>query len=373
MRGWAFPMKKRHGVLFVFISMVILILFISFVSSPNRQGDFFYSTFINELTESSQTSDALIQMMGTEIPQLKANLKNSDIETPNLSNLLFEITSGITPNDFTSLVGLELPGLNSYSNGINIAGTNSSDMPIESPPPDFEKLLEEGDTPEKDQLKPKEENDEAKVFIYHSHAWEAFLPLLEEKKKPSEASSTNHKKNVLLVGSMLTEQLEKRGINTFHDKTNVTAELHEKGWDYYDSYKFSRQTIKEVVSTNETIKYLIDIHRDSLRKESTTTTINGKDYAKLFFIVGVEHKGYKKNLEFVEEINSRIEKKYPGISKGIYKKDKSEGNGVYNQDVSAQSILIEIGGIDNNREELSNTAQALAEIISEYIKSGEKV
>ncbi|ASN05632.1 stage II sporulation protein P [Virgibacillus necropolis] len=369
-------MKKRHGILLVFFSMIIIILFISFVSSPHSKSNFFYSAFINELTGSSQTSDALLLMMSTEIPQLKENLKESDIEPPNLSDLFFEITSGVTPNDFTSLLGLELPGFNSYSNEMNIARAGT-DMPIESPPPDFEKLLKEEkkDNPDKDQSKPEKENTEnqtkANVFIYHSHAWEAFFPLLKENS--SEASSTNQKKNVVLVGSMLTEQLEKRGISTSHDTTNVTEELHEKGWNYYDSYRFSRLTIEEVTSINKTLKYFIDIHRDALRKDSTTTTINGKDYAKLYFIVGVEHENYIKNLEFVEELNKKIEESYPGLSKGIYKKDRSEGNGVYNQDISERSILIEIGGVDNNREELSNTSKVLAEIISEYIKSIGKV
>ena len=36
------------------------------------------------------------------------------------------------------------------------------------------------------------------------------------------------------------------------------------------------------------------------------------------------------------------------------------GNGVYNQDLSGQAILIEVGGVDNTEEELNRSIDALA-------------
>ncbi len=269
--------------------------------------------------------------------------------------------------------------MNTFSNGIQLTGKGSStaSMPIESPPPDFEKLLEEEETAQ-DQSESNDQNiqskSDASVFIYHSHAWEAFLPLMDGKdNKPSEASSINNDENILQVGSMLTKQLEKRGITAVHDKTNVTASLHERGWDYNDSYKFSRETVQEVTASNNSIDYFIDVHRDAQRKDATTATINGEKYAKLYFIVGTSHKDYKQNLAFVKKLHQMMEDKYPGLSKGIYKKDKSEGNGVYNQDLSNRSILIEFGGVDNNRTELKNTSEALAEIIRQHDQNAEKV
>ena len=48
-------------------------------------------------------------------------------------------------------------------------------------------------------------------------------------------------------------------------------------------------------------------------------------------------------------------------------KPKTSGsNGVYNQDLAPNSILIEIGGIENNLEELFNTVDLLAELFAEY-------
>ena len=45
---------------------------------------------------------------------------------------------------------------------------------------------------------------------------------------------------------------------------------------------------------------------------------------------------------------------------------KSEGNGVYNQDVSNKAMLIEIGGVDNDLNELYRSVDAFTEVFSEY-------
>ena len=97
------------------------------------------------------------------------------------------------------------------------------------------------------------------------------------------------------------------------------------GWNHASSYKASRIFILDKKNKYPSIKYFVDIHRDSVSKESTTTNINGKDYAKILFVVGLEHDNYKSNLEIAERINNISNKYYPGLSKGILKK---EGEGV---------------------------------------------
>ena len=93
--------------------------------------------------------------------------------------------------------------------------------------------------------------------------------------------------------------------------------------------------------------------------------INGKSYARLYFVVGQAHKNYEENLMFAKEIHEKLEERYPGLSRGVYLKSKSEGNGVYNQDLSNKSLLVEVGGIDNNKKELKYTVDAFAEVFKE--------
>ncbi|MER2172723.1 MAG: stage II sporulation protein P, partial [Psychrobacillus psychrodurans] len=78
------------------------------------------------------------------------------------------------------------------------------------------------------------------------------------------------------------------------------------------------------------------------------------------------HAEYEKNLQFANNLHTLLEKRYPALSKGILKKSSSQGNGVYNQDLAPNSLIIEIGGVDNTVEELHRTTEALAEVLSDY-------
>jgi stage II sporulation protein P len=158
-----------------------------------------------------------------------------------------------------------------------------------------------------------------------------------------------------------------RGIGVEHDKTNMTQELHKKGWRSTKAYTVSGTIVDEaVVAKNNELDYFIDIHRDSARKNITTKTINGKSYARVYFVVGREHENYLENLDFAKKLHSELEKKYPGISRGVFLKSKSEGNGVYNQDVSTKAMLLEIGGVDNNLDELERTVDVFSDVLADY-------
>ena len=124
----------------------------------------------------------------------------------------------------------------------------------------------------------------------------------------------------------------------------------------------------EKINKYNSLKYFIDIHRDSVSKEVSTAKIGDKDYARILFVIGLEHSGYEKNLTLATNINNLINKYYPNLSRGIYKKEGSGVDGIYNQDVSSGCMLIEVGSKDNNINEVMNTTSALTDIFSKYIK-----
>ena len=43
-------------------------------------------------------------------------------------------------------------------------------------------------------------------------------------------------------------------------------------------------------------------------------------------------------------------------------------NGIYNQDINNNCILIEVGGVENTIEEVYNTMDAISNILYKYIK-----
>lgn len=202
------------------------------------------------------------------------------------------------------------------------------------------------------------------IYLYNSHQLENYNndSLLAYGITP----------NVLMASYLLKEKLNSSGLATIVEDTNMTEFLSLNNWDYSSSYKASRIFLLDKQNTHPTIKYYFDIHRDSVNKKLTTVNINNKSYARILFVVGLEHSNYQENLNNANKLNSIIDKKYPGLSRGIYKKEGAGVNGIYNQDISSKVFLIELGGIDNNIEEVLNTINALTDTITTYINQNEK-
>ena len=175
-------------------------------------------------------------------------------------------------------------------------------------------------------------------------------PVIEEEITPT----------IYLYNSHQTEEYAPSNYAEF--SVNPTVMMNDYILEDNLSDKLEQSIIKY-----PTLKYFIDIHRDSLKKDKTTIVIDGKNYAKILFIVGLENNNYQENLNFTEKINNKLEEYYPGLTKGIYKKKGPGVNGVYNQDFSPNTILIEIGGYENNTTEVLNSTLAFAKTFMEVI------
>ena len=152
------------------------------------------------------------------------------------------------------------------------------------------------------------------------------------------------------------------------EENDVTEFLRTNNWNYASSYKVTKLLMEDAYSKNSSLEYFIDLHRDSVKKKISSITIENKKYARILFIVGLENKNYDKNLQMTEILNKKFNEKYPGLSRGIYKKEGAGVNGVYNQDFHPNTILIEIGGTENTIDEVFNTCEAISVVLTEYIK-----
>lgn len=301
------------------------------------------------------------------------------------SSILFRMMTSVNLNDPRSLLGSELPGFALYDSKIVVAGegTDYTNMPYESAPP-LEVMLAEREASLENLEKADEAQDEKPVppptmttggkkvvYIYYTHTYESYLPALKGVTNPDLAF--HRSVNVTKVGQKLAEELEKRGIGAEGSSVDIQRKLVEKGMKYYQSYDMSRQIVMEALGHNRDLQYLIDIHRDSRRRKYTTVTINGIDYARVVFIIGGENPNYERNLQLATQLHQLLQKKYPGLSRGVIEKKGEETNGKFNQDLSGNAMLIEFGGVENAFEELFRTAAAVADVFSEYYWQAEKV
>ena len=201
------------------------------------------------------------------------------------------------------------------------------------------------------------------IYIYNSHQTEEYTPssFVEYSVMPT----------VQMNNYILEEKFEEKNYQTMVEEQSIKQILNEHGWNYAGSYDASRLLLEQAKNNYPSLKYFIDVHRDSLPKERTTVTIDNKNYASILFLIGLENPSYQENLSFTEKINEKLNEKYPSLSKGIYKKEGEGVNGVYNQDFSTYTILVEMGGPDNTIDEVLNTSLAFAECFLEVISENE--
>ncbi|MCM2533623.1 stage II sporulation protein P [Neobacillus pocheonensis] len=104
--------------------------------------------------------------------------------------------------------------------------------------------LQNNDSNQTDTTTPPGQTTDGKktVYIYHTHSWESYLPLLQQtsSSSPDDAVSSNNTANVVGVGDMLAKDLAAKGIGSEHSTIDATAKLQEKGWNYNNAYQYSR-------------------------------------------------------------------------------------------------------------------------------------
>lgn len=205
--------------------------------------------------------------------------------------------------------------------------------------------------------------DDYLIYIYNSHQTEEYAAssFLEYSVNPT----------VMMADYIIEDAFNKNEYKTLVEEESIKEILNSNNWKYSYSYHASRMLLEKRKSENPTLKYFIDVHRDSLKKERTTITIGDKDYATLLFIVGLDNVSYQSNLDFTTNINSCLDTNYPSLSKGIYKKSGTGVNGIYNQDFSPYTILVEIGGYENTTTEVLNSSLAFSECFMEVISKNE--
>lgn len=197
------------------------------------------------------------------------------------------------------------------------------------------------------------------VYIYNTHQ-------LEEYNK-TNLEEYNIKPNVLMASYMLREYLNRNNIKTVVETADITDFLNVNGWNYSKSYNASRYYLDEAIKKYPNLKLIIDLHRDAIEYNVSTLTINDKRYAKILFVVGLDYENYQPNLDLANSLNNLINSKYPGLSRGVLKKSGKNVNGVYNQDLKNNIVLIECGGYQNTIDEVMNTMIALSDVIKIYL------
>src|SRR5699024_4878798 len=170
-------MKEKNATVLVLPFLFFIFSIILLVSSPsNLKTNIFKNQDYIEIINSETITNTLLLMIGEGVPQFKDFLER-EVEIPSITEVAFESITGIKTDNISTLLLHEIPGFNRATTRIYIAGEGSdySNLPNESPPPNFDELLKEEDSnKEQAQNSENKSNEESStdkindpsVFIY---------------------------------------------------------------------------------------------------------------------------------------------------------------------------------------------------------------
>lgn len=187
----------------------------------------------------------------------------------------------------------------------------------------------------------------AKIAIYHTHTDESYIP---SDGKPTEPGNGS----IMRVGEIFASRLKELGYNPIHDKT-----IH----DPHDAnaYHRSRRTFTKLLTEEQPVA-LFDIHRDSAPLSIYKATINGQDTSRLLLVVGRQNQNQATTLNYARQLKQQADNRYKGLVRGIF-----IAHGNYNQDLSPQAILVEVGTQYNTLQAAERGIALFADIIPSLI------
>lgn len=213
-------------------------------------------------------------------------------------------------------------------------------------------------------------SDEPQVLIVHTHATENYMSESRNYYTAADLERTEEESgSVIGVGNKITSILEKNGISVIHDKT-----LHDSP-SYSGSYSRSAVTVQNYLEKYDSIKVVLDIHRDAIGSGDDivkpVVKINKKAAAQVMICVGSEtgtvedFPNWKDNLAFGLKLQQTLEVLYPGLARALF----LANDRLYNQNLSRGSIIIEFGTNANTVAEAQYSAELTANALVTLFKT----
>lgn len=167
--------------------------------------------------------------------------------------------------------------------------------------------------------------------------------------------------DVVTVGETLKKALEQNGIGAVH-----SMQIHD-AVDFMKAYGKSVITATQMTKDYPSIKILIDVHRDGspLGVSKSTITVKGKRVSRVLVVIGKKNLHWQKNEALAKELMAIGEKKYPGL---FMPNISYAADARYNQHLSDGALLLEFGTQLNTLGESDGAAEAVAEILADYLK-----
>ena len=213
-------------------------------------------------------------------------------------------------------------------------------------------------------------SDEPLVLVVHTHGTEAYNECGKEGYYNSSLPlrSEDNSENVVGIGQKLVSVLNDFGIPAIHSEKLCDKE------SFVHAYSTSAEEVKAYLKKYPSIRFVIDLHRDSIESADKTktnplTNIAGKETAQLMFVVGTDeaganHRNWQDNLSLALTLQSEISQDYPRLFRKINLRTAS-----FNQQLSTGYLLLECGSCASSYEQAQSAVEMFATGLARVIKS----
>lgn len=224
-----------------------------------------------------------------------------------------------------------------FKSNLNVMSVPKANL-IETPP------VEQVAPPEVVEVSPSEL--QGKIYIYNTHQEEAYVGGL----------------TVYNAALELAARLREKGYEVIVEDADFIDYGRANDMDYNKSYQISRKFLNDAIMESGGFDLMIDFHRDSIPRENTYITVDSKDYAKMMVVIG----GLTDHSYEITKRASTLFDKCNSYVHGIMKNTMTR-EAYYNQDMSENMMLIEVGSDNNTFEEIKNSVDVLAKGIAEML------
>ncbi|KGR77157.1 stage II sporulation protein P [Ureibacillus manganicus] len=208
------------------------------------------------------------------------------------------------------------------------------------------------------------------VLMLFTHSHEAFIPIV--KNKSGKTAVYDSKSNITEFEEIIKMHFNVNSLNTKFLDVDTMDELYNTNRTFSEAYDVVRPYLSNEIQNN-TYDLIVDLHRDSASRDISTLTYNNQTFGKIYFVVGEDNPNYLINQSYSEQISDKLNELVPGISRGVIGKKGEHVDGIYNQDLAKNMVLIELGGIENTEEEINRTISVLAQAISKVLQDESSV
>lgn len=212
---------------------------------------------------------------------------------------------------------------------------------------------------------PDGSQDDPIVLIIHTHTSEGYIDTAATGFR-----SDDPELGVRAVGEAVASFLIGRGIPTIH-----CQEVFDSP-DFNMAYYNAALAIKKYLLDHPSIRYIIDLHRDSILSSekgvqaAPLTEADGENAAQLMFVVGTDHGGsghtsWRDNLSLAARMQRSIAEQYPSLMRDINLRSAS-----FNEQYTSGSLLLEVGSAASTIDEAVLSGMIFAEYFADEILGG---